>query len=327
MLKKTSFLTRLAAIALLLPWAPAADAQTAYPAHPIRLIVPYAPGGSNDILARLIGQKMGSLLGTQMVIDNRPGAGGSIGVEAAAKSPADGYTLVIGHVGTFSINPAVYKKLGYDPLKDFAPIGLISMVPNVLVVNASLPVHSVRELIALAKSQPGKLAYGSGGNGSAAHLAVEHFKSMAGVDILHVPYKGTAPLLTDMIAGQLSMTITGLLPVQPFLKSGRLRIIATASPQRLKVMPDLPTIAESGVPGYAATQWYGLLAPANTPPAIGAALSKALRDALKSKDILERLTAEGAEPVDSTPQSFHKFMEGELALWARIAKSSNAHVD
>jgi tripartite-type tricarboxylate transporter receptor subunit TctC len=318
---------RWTALALCLHWIPATGAETSYPAHPIRLVVPYSPGGSNDILARVIGQKMGSLLGTQVVIDNRPGAGGSIGVEAAAKSPADGYTLVIGHVGTFSINPALYKKLPYDPLKDFAPIGLIAMVPNVLVINPSLPVHSVPELIALAKSQPGKLAYGSGGNGSAAHLAVEHFKSMAGVDLLHVPYKGTAPLLTDMIAGQLALTITGLLPVQPYLKSGRLRVIATASPKRLKIMPDLPTIAESGVPGFEALTWYGYLAPAKTPRAIIDKLHKQIAAIVNTPDVRQNFISQGNEPLANTPDEFAKVMKSDADKWGAIGKKLGVKLD
>jgi tripartite-type tricarboxylate transporter receptor subunit TctC len=308
--------------------AGSALAQSAhYPDKPIKFIVPYVPGGSNDIIARLVGQSLSETLKTPVVLENHGGAGGSIGVEIAAKSAPDGYTVVIGHVGTFSINPALYSKLPYSPQRDFAPIGLIAMIPNVLAINKDLPVQSVQELIALAKKEPGKLSYGSGGNGSAAHLAVEHFKNMAGVNIVHVPYKGTAPSLTDLMGGQVQMTITGLLPVMPFMKSGRLRVLATASPKRLKLLPDLPTIAESGVPGYEATQWYGLFTLAKTPAPIVATLASALRTAMKSREVGDRLAAEGGEPGDMSPEEFRKFLDQQAALWAGIVKVSGAHAD
>ena len=299
----------------------------AYPSKPIKFIVPYVPGGSNDIIARLVGQRLGENLNTPMVIENHGGAGGTIGVEMAAKSAPDGYTIVIGHVGTFSINPALYAKLPYNPQRDFAPIGLIAMIPNVLAINKDLPVKSVQELIALAKKEPGKLSYGSGGNGSAAHLAVEHFKNMAGVNIVHVPYKGTAPSLTDLMGGQVQMTITGLLPVMPFMKTGRLRVLATASPKRLKLLPDLPTIAESGLPGYEAIQWYGLFTQAKVPATIVATLHDALGKAMKSPQVAERLAAEGGEPGEMSPEEFRKFLDQQAALWAGIVKVSGAKVE
>jgi len=301
--------------------------QDRYPDKPVKFIVPYVPGGSNDIIARLVGQNLGETLKTPMVIENHGGAGGNIGVEIAAKSAPDGYTMVIGHVGTFSINPSLYTKLPYNTQRDFAPIGMIAMIPNVLAVNKDLPVQSVKDLIALAKKDPGKLSYGSGGNGSAAHLAVEHFKNMAGVNIVHVPYKGTGPSLTDLMGGQVQMTITGLLPVMPYMKSGRLRVLATASPKRLKLLPDLPTISESGVPGYQATQWYGLFAPAKTPAPIIATLHEALRTALKSPAVADRLAAEGGEAMDMTQAEMRKFLDQQATLWAGIVKVSGAKVD
>jgi tripartite-type tricarboxylate transporter receptor subunit TctC len=307
--------------------APAALAQGSYPDHPIKFIVPYVPGGSNDIIARLVGQNLGETLKTSMVIENHGGAGGNIGVEIAAKSAPDGYTIVIGHVGTFSINPSLYSKLPYDTQRDFAPIGMIAMIPNVLVVNNNLPVKNVADLIALAKKDPGKLSYGSGGNGSAAHLAVEHFKNMTGVNIVHVPYKGTSPSLTDLMGGQVQMTITGLLPVKPFMDTGRLRVLATASPKRLKLLPNLPTIAESGVPGYEATQWYGLFTNAKVPAPIVAKLHDALRTAMKSPAVADRLASEGGEPVDMTQEEFRKFLDQQAKLWAGIVKASGAKVD
>jgi len=321
----------LAAIALPLALAavlPAgARAQDRYPSRPIKFIVPYVPGGSNDIIARLVGQSLGETLKTSMVIENHGGAGGNIGVEIAAKSAPDGYTIVIGHVGTWSINPALYSKLPYSPQRDFAPVGMIALIPNVLAVNKDLPVKNVQELIAMAKKEPGKMSYGSGGNGSAAHLAVEHFKNMAGVNIVHVPYKGTGPSLTDLMGGQVQMTITGLLPVMPYMKSGRLRVLATATPKRLKLLPDLPTIAESGVPGYEAVQWYGLFAPAKTPAPALAALTGALRTAMKSPAVADRLAAEGGEPSDMNPEEFRKFLDQQAKLWSGIVKVSGAKVD
>ncbi|HEY4373576.1 MAG TPA: tripartite tricarboxylate transporter substrate binding protein [Burkholderiales bacterium] len=329
---KSLFSTRRAACLALaaaaaLAYAPA-WAQADYPGgKPIKFIVPYVPGGSNDIIARLVGKGLSDTLKTSMVIENHGGAGGSIGVDIAAKAAPDGYTIVIGHVGTFSINPYLYSKLPYDPQRDFAPIGLIAMIPNVLVVNNDLPVKSVQELIALAKKEPGKLSYGSGGNGSAAHLAVEHFKNMAGLNIVHVPYKGTAPSLTDLMAGQVQMTITGLLPVKPFMDSGRLRVLATASPKRLKLLPNLPTIAESGVPGYEATQWYGLFTNAKVPAPIVAKLHDALRATMKSPAIADRLAAEGGEAQDMTIPQFRTFLDGQAKLWAGIVKVSGAKAD
>ncbi|MDB5805428.1 MAG: Tripartite tricarboxylate transporter family receptor [Betaproteobacteria bacterium] len=315
------------AIAVLAAAAQPALAQDRYPDHPVKFIVPYVPGGSNDIIARLVGQNLGETLKTSMVIENHGGAGGNIGLDIAAKSAPDGYTIVIGHVGTFSINPALYSKLPYNPQTDFAPIGMIAMIPNVLVVNKDLPVKNTQELIALAKKEPGKLSYGSGGNGSAAHLAVEHFKNMAGVNIVHVPYKGTSPSLTDLMGGQVQMTITGLLPVKPYMESGRLRVLATASPKRLKLLPNLPTIAESGVPGYEATQWYGLFTQAKVPAPVIAKLSEALRAAMKSPAVADRLAAEGGEPLDMTQEETRKFLDQQAKLWAGIVKVSGAKVD
>ncbi len=262
-----------------------------------------------------------------MIIDNRPGAGGSIGMELVAKAAPDGYTLVMGHVGTLAANPALYPKLPYDPVKDFAPITLIAMVPNVLVVGPAVPSQNVRELIALAKSKPGKLDYGSGGNGSAAHLATEYFKLRAGVDLQHIPYKGTAPALSDLLGGQIALMITGLPPVLPHVKAGKLRILGVASAQRLKGFPDIPTIAESGVPGYEATQWYGLLAPAATPKDIVAKLNRDAVKALKDPSVAERLAGEGAEPVGDTPEQFGAFIRSEIDLWGKVIRATGAKVD
>jgi len=305
----------------------AAETAAPFPAKPVRLIVPFTPGGSTDILARAIGQKLAETWGQSVIIDNRPGAGGSIGMEMAAKAAPDGYTLVMGHVGTLAANPALYPKLPYDPVKDFAPITLIAMVPNVLVVGPAVPSQNVRELVALAKSKPGKLDYGSGGNGSAAHLATEYFKLKAGVDLQHIPYKGTAPALSDLLGGQIALMITGLPPVLPHVKAGKLRILGVASAQRLKGFPDIPTIAESGVPGYEATQWYGLLAPAATPKDIVAKLNSDAVKALKDPSVAERLAGEGAEPVGDTPEQFGAFIRSEIELWGKVIRATGAKVD
>lgn len=303
-----------------------ANAQ-AYPAKPIRLVVPFTPGGSTDILARLVGQKLGEAFGQQVIIDNRPGAGGNIGVELVAKSLPDGYTLVMGHIGTFGVNPSLYPKLPYDPIKDFQPITLFAKVPNLLAVNPSLPVKSVKDLIALARAKPGALNYGSGGNGSAAHLATEYFKLLSKTDIQHIPYKGTAPAITDLISGQVSMAITGVPPLLPHVKSGRVRAIAVATSKRLPLLPELPTIAETGLPGYEATQWYGVLAPAATPKDIVTRLNAEIVKALQRPEVKERLASEAAEPVGNTPEQFQAFIKAEIARWAPVVKASGARPD
>jgi tripartite-type tricarboxylate transporter receptor subunit TctC len=307
--------------------AHAADAPAAFPSRPVRLIVPFTPGGSTDILARAVGQKLSESWGQPVVIDNRPGAGGIIGMELGAKSAPDGYTLVMGHVGTLAANPALYKSLPYDPISDFAPITLIAMVPNVLVVGPAVSSRTVAELVALAKSKPGALDYGSGGNGSAAHLATEYFKLKAGVDLQHIPYKGTAPALADLLGGQIALMITGLPPVLPHVKSGKLRILGVASAQRLKQFPEIPTIAESGVPGYEATQWYGILAPAQTPKDLVARLNRDIVKALKEPTVAEKLASEGADPVGNSPEQFAAFIRSEIDLWGRVIRATGARAD
>jgi tripartite-type tricarboxylate transporter receptor subunit TctC len=297
-------------------------AAQAWPAKPIRMIVPFTPGGSTDILARAAGNAISEGLGQQVVVENRPGAGGSIGMDAAARAAPDGYTIVMGHIGTLAVNPWIYPKLPYDPVKDFAPISLFANVPNVLVVHPTLPVKNVQELIAMAKAKPGALTYGSGGTGSAAHLAVEYFKLETKTDILHVPYKGTGPMMTDLLGGQLQLTMTGLVPTLPHVKSGKMKLIAVASAKRIPMLPDTPTIAESGVPGFEATQWYGLLAPAGTPPAIVDRLAGEIRKALGNAEVKRRLEAEGADPVGNTPAQFAQVIKSELARWQTVIRQA-----
>jgi tripartite-type tricarboxylate transporter receptor subunit TctC len=320
-MRKTTIACLLAAMTM--PALAAESAQN-YPSKPIRLVVPFTPGGSTDILARVIGMKLTEAWGRQVVIDNRPGAGGNIGVDLVAKSPADGYTLVMGHIGTFGVNPTLYPKLPYDPIRDFQPITLVALVPNMLSVNPALPAKSVKELLALAKAKPGTINFGSGGNGSAAHLAGEYFKLMSKTEITHIPYRGTSPAVTDLIAGQIQMIITGVPPTLNFVKTGKLRALAVATSKRLPLLPDLPTISEAGVPGYEATQWYGVLAPAGTPKPIVAKLNAEMAKAIKGPDVREKLAADAAEPVGNSPEEFGAFIKKEIARWAPVIKASGA---
>jgi tripartite-type tricarboxylate transporter receptor subunit TctC len=298
-----------------------------YPQKPIRLIIPFAPGGSNDIIGRLLAARLTETLGQQVIPDNRAGAGGSIGAELAAKSPPDGYTLVIGHIGTLSVNPTLYKKLAYNPVTDFAPISTIAKVANIMVVHPSVPAKSVQELIALAKRRPGTLTYGSGGTGGAGHLATEYFKLMAKVDITHVPYKGTGPALVDLIAGQTQLVFAGAPGIVGHMKANRLRALGVSTARRLAVFPDVPTIAEAGVPGYEATQWYGLLAPAGTPAPIVDKLNREIASWVQTKALQERLVADGSEPFTTKPDEFLAFVKSEIARWAPVIQSAHISVN
>lgn len=300
-------------------------AQT-YPTKPVRLIIPFAPGGGNDILGRLIGGKLSELIGQQVVIDNRAGAGGTIGAELAAKAAPDGYTLVIGHIGTLAVNPTLYPKLAYDPLRDFQPISLFAKVANMMVIHPSLPAKSVKDLIALARAKPGMLVYGSGGNGGAGHLATEYFKLLAKVDIRHIPYKGTGPALVDLLAGQTQLIFAGIPGTVAHVKSGRLRPLAVSTAKRLAIFPDVPTVAET-VPGYEATQWYGVLAPTGTPAAVVSRLNREIDTGLKDPRIQERLVAGGSEPFASTPEEFSAYIKAEIARWAPVIKAAAIRVD
>jgi len=310
-----------------MPFALAAGPADTFPSKPVRIVVPFTPGGSTDILARAVGQKLAEAWGQPVVIENKPGAGGNVGVELVAKSAPDGYTIVMGHIGTFAANPALYRQLPYDPVKDFAPITLVAMVPNVLVVGPAVQSRSLAELIAYAKANPGKLDYGSGGNGSAAHLATEYFRMRTGVELQHVPYKGTGPAVADLLGGQIGVMITGALPLLPHIRSGKLRALAVASPKRLAILPDVPTIAESGYPGFAAVQWYGLFAPAATPKDVVAKINRDAIRALKDPAVAERLASEGAEPVGDTPEQFGAFVKSEIELWGKVIRESGAKVD
>ena len=321
-------LARLLFFALALTLACAGASAQSYPTKPIRLVVPYPPGGPLDIIARAIGQKLTEAWHQPVVGDNRAGAGGNIGADLVAKSPADGSTLLMGAVATHAINPALYSKIPYDAIKDFAPVALVAQVPNILVVNPAVPAKSVRELIALARAKPGYLNFGSGSTGSTGHLAGELFNTMAGVQMVHIPYKGAAPAMADLLAGQVQLMFDNLANALPNVKAGRLRALAVTTLARSPAMPDLPTIAESGLPGFDLTTWFGLMVPAGTPPEIVARLNAEIVRALNAKDMRERLQKMGAEPLaNNTPEHFAAFIRTEAAKYAKVVKDSGAKVD
>ena len=298
-----------------------------YPVKAIRFIAPNLPGGPTDILARLIGQKLAESFGQPVVIENRAGAGGNIGTEAAAKSPPDGYTLVTGNNATFGANVSLYKHLAFDPVKDFAPIVLVGTQPNILVVHPSLPVTSVKQLIALAKARPGELNYAGSGMGAVAHLAAELFKTMAQVNIVHIPYKSAAPALIDVIAGQNQLMFATSLSVQPHIKSEKLRALAVTTANRSRLMPELPTIAEAGVPGFAAMTWHGVLTTGGTPPAIVNKLNAEINRILQLPDVRERLGALGAEIIGGTPKEFADHIQREIPKWAKVIKDAGVRLE
>ena len=298
-----------------------------YPSKPIRLVVPFTPGGSTDILARAIGQELTRAWGQSVVVDNVPGAGGAIGADKVAKAPADGYTLLMGHIGTLAVNPSLYPKLPYNPVKDFDPVAWVARVPNVLVVNPAVPVKTLKDLVALAKARPGQLNYGSGGPGSAANRATEYFKLQTGTSLLHSPYRGTAPAVTDLMGGQIQLLFTGAPAVIGQLKNGQLRALAVSSPQRLDALPDVPTVAESGYPGFEADQWYGVVAPSGTPDAIIRRLNEQINLALKSAELKNRLAAEGAVATPGTPEAFGKLIVTEIARWKPVISSCRVKAD
>lgn len=302
-------------------WIGAASAQS-YPVKPIRLIVPFSPGGGTDFIGRLLAQRLAGPLGQPVLVDNRPGAGGVIGADLAAKSPADGYTMVLGSPGSLTINPNIQPRMPYDTLRDFAPIALATISPFTLVVHPSLPVRSVKALVTLAKARPGQLNYGSAGNGSVAHFSAEQFRALAGVDIVHIPYKGSTPAVTDLVAGQLQLMFENLPIILPHRKSGRLRALAVGTKARSAIVPDLPTMEEAGVPGYESSTSFGVLAPAGTPAAIVSRLNGEIVKILASADVKERLTAMGLAPAGGTPEAYAAHLKEELAKYARIVKAA-----
>ncbi len=294
-----------------------------YPAKPIRLIVPYSPGGPVDIVGRIVAQKLTDALAQQVIVDNRAGGGGNIAVEIVAKSAPDGYTLLMGANGTNAINPSLYPRLPVDAVKDLAPIGMVASSPLILVTHPSLAANSVKELVALAKAKPGAINFASSGSGSTAHLACELFKSMTAIHIVHVPYKGAGPALTDLVGGQVQMMFTGVSSTLPHVKSGRLRPLAVSSAKRVPILPDIPTVSEE-IPGYEVLTWYGVFAPVQTAKPIVGKLNLTLAQIFSTADARQRLAALGAEPVTMSPEQFAVAVHREIAKWAKVIRDSGA---
>jgi len=296
-------------------------AQSDYPARPVRIVVPSPPAGGTDIIARVLAQHFSKSLNQQFFVENRPGAGNMIGIESVARAAPDGYTLLF-TASTLALNSVLYRKVSYDPVRDFAPITLAATTANVLIVNPALPVKSLSDLIALARQQPGHLTYGTPGIGTSPHMSMELFKSMAGIDLRHIPYRGTAPAVTDVITGQIAATFANALTARPQVDAGKVRALAVSGPKRIEVLPDVPPVAEAGVPGYEAVQWYGLLAPAGTPADIVARLHAEAVQALKSADMKEKLATDGAEPVGTSSAEFAAFIKSELDKWGSAARAA-----
>lgn len=315
----------LAAALLAIP-AGTAVAQ-AYPAKPVRMVVPFPAGGATDIVGRLVAQKLTEAWGQQVVVDNRSGAGGTIGSDVVAKSAPDGYTILVATSSTHAIAPSVYSRLAYDPVRDYAPVTLLVSATILLAVHPSVPAKSVRELIALGKRQPQALSFASSGNGGISHLIGEQFKSMAGIQMLHVPYKGDTPALVDLVSGQVSLMFGTAVSFLPYVKSGRLNALAVTNPKRSPIVPDIPTVAESGLPGFEALQWFGIFTPAGTPKDIVARLNGEIVKILRLPDIRERLSGLGADVVGNTPEQFAAFQKADATKWAKVAKESGARID
>ena len=321
-----AILRRMASVAALAAFS-AATFAAEYPARPIRLIVPYTPGGGADIVGRLTAKKLSEALGATVVVDNRPGAGGNLGTDLAAKAVPDGYTLLLGNVGPIAINPSLYARLPYDPIKDFAPVSLLAVYPNLLVVNLSLPATSVSELVAYAKAHPRQIAYGSAGIGSSTHLAAELLHSMAKIDIVHVPYKGGAQALVDLMGGHIQLYFSGILGALPHVKSGKLRALAVTGAKRSNGAPELPTVAESGYPGYEASNWQGLLVPAAAQSSIVGRLNREIVRSFRDPDVRENLAAQGGDAETGSPEAFTSYMRAEITKWSRVIKESGARAE
>jgi len=298
-----------------------------WPSKPIKWVVPFAPGGTTDILARTIGEKLSVTLGQPIIVDNKPGAGGGVGADQVAKSPADGYTIMGGTISTHAINASLYSNLPYDPVRDFAPITLIVRVPNMLVVNPELPAKDVRELIALLKASPGKYSFASSGNGTSQHLSGELFKTMTGVEMQHIPYRGSPPALADVVGGQVAMTFDNITTAWPLVKGGKLRALAVTTAKRSPIAPDVPTLAESGLPGYEIGSWQGVFAPAGVSTEIVKRLNTEIVRIINAPDVRQKLVDMGAEPAPNTPEEFAAMVKAEVAKWADVVRKSGAKVD
>jgi len=314
-----------ATLAILAPHA--ARAADAYPAKPVRFVVAFPPGGGTDIIARAIAQKLAERIAQQVVVDNRPGAGGNIGTDIVAKSAPDGYTMLMGSAGPLAINASLFGKMPFDPIKDLAPVTLAASTPNVLVVHPSLRVATVKELIALAKARPGEINFASSGHGTPAHLAGELFNSMAGVKMVHVPYKGAAPALADLLGGQVQLMFSTMPPALPHVKDGKLRALAVTSAKRSPAAPDLPTLDEIALPGFEANTWHGVVVPAGTPATIVARLNREIVAILHLPDVVERFSSQGAEALGSTPEEFAAYIRSETLKWAKVVRDSGAKAE
>jgi tripartite-type tricarboxylate transporter receptor subunit TctC len=317
----------LVAAGVLITFGAAPSSAQDYPSKPIRLVVPYPPGSGTDIVGRLLAQRLGESLGQQVYVDNRPGAGATIGTAFVAKGTPDGYTILMADLGPLAIGPSFYRQLPYDPIKELAPISQVAVLPFVLVVHPSVPAHNVPELIALAKAKPGQLNYASVGNGTAVHLATELFRQIAGIDIVHIPYKGSAPALTDLVAGRTSMMFVNVLSVRGFLESGQLRAVAIGTAERSPAMPEVPTVAESTQPNFRAGVWFGLLAPAETPRAIIDRLNAETVRVLQTPDFKAKLIEQGAESVPSSAEQFSALIQAEITKWADVIRSSGVRME
>jgi tripartite-type tricarboxylate transporter receptor subunit TctC len=304
----------------------AAPAQT-YPAKPVRLVVPFAPGGSSEIISRAFAGEMSKTLGQQVIVDNKPGGAGNVAMQEVAKSAPDGYTLILGHIGTLAVNPWMFAKLPFDTDRDFVPVTLLAKVPSLFVVNAGVPAKDLKEFVALARQKPGQMNYGSAGNGSAGHLAFEYLKMVTGMDVVHVPYKGTGPQLQDLLGGRTEASAAGAPPLLPHIKSGKIRAIAVGTPARIAALPDVATVAEQGYPGFETSQWYGLVVPAGTPDAIVRRLAQDAALAAKSPAVTEKLAADNAIAIGSTPQEFAAYIKAERARWGEVVKKAGIKAD
>jgi len=317
----THLAASLALLASIVAATPTALAQS-YPARPVRIVVPFPPGGGTDIGTRIIAQKLQESWGQPVVVENKPGAAGIVGTEMVAKAAPDGYTLIMGNIGTHAINISLYKKLSYDPVKDFAPISQVAGLPLFLLVHPSIPVNSVKELIALAKAKPGELNFSSSGAGGSMHVAAELFKNMTGVNMVHIPYKGGSPAVADLLSGQVALSFATVLETLSHVKSGRVRALAVTSAARSVAYPDLPTVAEAGVPGYESISWLGLFAPAGTPRDIVNRISSDVQRIIRLPEVKERLLAQGAEPIGTSPEQFALGLQSDIAKYARIIRES-----
>ena len=315
------------AVALACALAAVAAPAQQYPAKPVRWIVPFPPGGGTDVISRAIAQKLTEAWGQQVIADNRPGSGGTIGLAAATKSPADGYTVVLGQLANVAIAPALYTRLPYDPVKELQPVTLVLSAPLILVAHPSLPAKNTRELLALARAKPDAITFGSPGNGTTGHLAAEVIKSTTGVKMTHVPYKGASPAITGLLGGEIAIYVSSIPPALPFMKAGRLKALGVTSAKRTATLPDVPTIAESGLPGYEVTNWYGVMVPAGVPKEILARLHTEIVRILQLPDVRQRFAGEGGDVAPNTPEQFAAFIRSEITKWDKAVKDSGARVD